>query len=537
MSTSSAGGSTSLSLSQPASSEAARPRRAQPAHASAIRGDHQESPFAGRSSRRLAARLGASPPTSCSLSSTRRVDRSAALRCRPRAPRHIRRARPARRPSQAARRRESRAPAPRTPGLLDVEQLQRLVVLALSGSAGGPARSCATCASSASFDCRRPAAAASSPRRSLPASTCCLASSRRPAACTASSACSPARSVERACRPASTSLPSSASEVRVHLRGLLGLRGRGTSASSASRRAAPSPSAMPREDPAPVLAPPVAQRFFLFAIGQIVFDHGSVICCSVSAVRAVAAEPRAELVGDLVPGQLDLRRFGAQGLETDDAPFGFGVAEDQRQMRAALVGALQLRLEAAAAAVGSRCAAPAPHRAGVPPAPGPRPRPLAGDHEVHVRREPPASRRAAARSSRHDALLAQRPADGRRGLTAELRDQPVVASAGAHRILRAELGRHPLENGVRVVVEPAHQARIRRRSGCRPRRGDGTGRRSAGAIPRRGTRVSIGAPAMTSCSSGFLLSRMRSGLPSSRRRLSSSSRALCAVKYSTSLSR
>ena len=45
-------------------------------------------------------------------------------------------------------------------------------------------------------------------------------------------------------------------------------------------------------------------------------------------------------------------------------------------------------------------------------------------------------------------------------LAAQLRDQAVVAAAGAHRTLRAELGRQPLENGVRVVVEPAHQARV-----------------------------------------------------------------------------
>ena len=59
---------------------------------------------------------------------------------------------------------------------------------------------------------------------------------------------------------------------------------------------------------------------------------------------------------DAVPGQLDLRRFHAQGFQTDDAPFGFRVAENQRQMRPALVGAFQLRFEAAAAAIASRCA-------------------------------------------------------------------------------------------------------------------------------------------------------------------------------------
>src|SRR6185295_32284 len=67
---------------------------------------------------------------------------------------------------------------------------------------------------------------------------------------------------------------------------------------------------------------------------------------------ASATEPRGNLVCDAVPCQLDLRRFHAQGFQTDDAAFGFRLAENQRQMRPALVGALELRFEAAAAAMG-----------------------------------------------------------------------------------------------------------------------------------------------------------------------------------------
>src|SRR6185437_12583750 len=51
-------------------------------------------------------------------------------------------------------------------------------------------------------------------------------------------------------------------------------------------------------------------------------------------------------------------------------------------------------------------------------------------------------------------------ADGRRGVTAELGDQPVVAAAGAYGILGAGGGGDPLEHGAVVVVEAAHQARI-----------------------------------------------------------------------------
>src|SRR6185369_2201842 len=61
---------------------------------------------------------------------------------------------------------------------------------------------------------------------------------------------------------------------------------------------------------------------------------------------------------------------------------------------------------------------------------------------------------------RHQAFLAQRPADRRGRFATKLCDQPVVAAARTNGSLRAELGGQPLENGVRIVVEPAHQARI-----------------------------------------------------------------------------
>ena len=59
-----------------------------------------------------------------------------------------------------------------------------------------------------------------------------------------------------------------------------------------------------------------------------------------------------------------------------------------------------------------------------------------------------------------DALDAERPADGRRVATAELRNEAVVAAARAHGGLGAELVRDPLEHRARVVVETAHESRI-----------------------------------------------------------------------------
>src|SRR5690606_14123312 len=47
-----------------------------------------------------------------------------------------------------------------------------------------------------------------------------------------------------------------------------------------------------------------------------------------------------------------------------------------------------------------------------------------------------------------------------RGPAAELLDEPIVASAGADRALRAEPVRDPLEDRARVVIEPAHEPRV-----------------------------------------------------------------------------
>ena len=62
---------------------------------------------------------------------------------------------------------------------------------------------------------------------------------------------------------------------------------------------------------------------------------------------------------------------------------------------------------------------------------------LAGKDEVDIR---PSRERHAALDPQQldDAFLAERPADGRCGLAAQLRDQTVVATAGTDSVLRAQ---------------------------------------------------------------------------------------------------
>ena len=57
-------------------------------------------------------------------------------------------------------------------------------------------------------------------------------------------------------------------------------------------------------------------------------------------------------------------------------------------------------------------------------------------------------------------LDAGRPADPRHRRPAHQLDQPVITPAGQHRALRAEIGRDELEDGVRVIIEAAHQPRV-----------------------------------------------------------------------------
>ena len=121
------------------------------------------------------------------------------------------------------------------------------------------------------------------------------------------------------------------------------------------------------------------------------------------------------------------------------------------------------------------------------------------------------------------------PADRRRVRAAERFDQAVVAAAGDHRALRAEAVGDELERGVAVIIEAAHQPRVARPRRRRRRRARRSPRRRSPPPRRSGNRRSLGAlGADRAGRCGSLLSRMRSGLRSSRATLSSRQVALGA---------
>ena len=96
-------------------------------------------------------------------------------------------------------------------------------------------------------------------------------------------------------------------------------------------------------------------------------------------------------------------------------------------------------------------------------------------------------------------------------LAAELLEQSVVAAAAGNRALRAQAIGHPFEHRAVVIVESAHEPRVRPR-------------RHAGVVEQRFepskcasdlsamNSIIFGAPAMSASSAGFLLSRIRKGL-------------------------
>ena len=86
---------------------------------------------------------------------------------------------------------------------------------------------------------------------------------------------------------------------------------------------------------------------------------------------------------------------------------------------------------------------------------------LAVDDDIHVRgRRRPVCWAACPSSSTTRSTPIAKPTPG--SLPAELRDEPIVAAAGAHRILGAQRIGNPFEYRAGVVIEPAHQARIDR---------------------------------------------------------------------------
>ena len=152
-----------------------------------------------------------------------------------------------------------------------------------------------------------------------------------------------------------------------------------------------------------------------------------------------------------------------------------------------------------------------------------------------ARRRRPATKTSAVGSHRglverqQDPLDPGRPAARRRSAARRALDQPVVAPAAAD--LRdwapSALGVE-LEDGARVVVEPADEGRVDLVVDPRPGRAGRAPRRSA-RRPRSSSRSSIvGALAITACVPSSLESKARSGFSSIRSRTSSASSASCA---------
>ena len=119
-----------------------------------------------------------------------------------------------------------------------------------------------------------------------------------------------------------------------------------------------------------------------------------------------------------------------------------------------------------------------------------RPRPTASaaapaEHDVDVRTALVRNQPLQAHQL-DDPFLTERPADRRHGVAAELAHESVVAAARADGILRAEVRRDPLEDGARIVIEAAHQARVEHEIDPRRRATAHTASRSARRTRDRG---------------------------------------------------
>src|SRR5260370_5893050 len=162
---------------------------------------------------------------------------------------------------------------------------------------------------------------------------------------------------------------------------------------------------------------------------------------------------------DLGDGPFLLRQLLAQSFHRDHAPGRFVIPQNDRKLCAALVRALELRLETPAAEIDLQCEA----RPGVAQLLRQFEtcdlRAFPRQHQINLR--PVAVQAQSLLFEEHDdPLLPHGPADTRRAGSAQLGHQAVVASAGAHGTLRTERIRRPLENRSGVAVESADQVRF-----------------------------------------------------------------------------
>ena len=136
---------------------------------------------------------------------------------------------------------------------------------------------------------------------------------------------------------------------------------------------------------------------------------------------------------------------------------GLVLADDYCERRPARIGFFHLHLEAAAAAVLHHRQALVTQLLGHAEGHAVGGTALVHDIDFALGR---GLRRARFLHQRKQPLQPHGKTAGRRGLAADLLEQPVVASAAAHRALGAQAVGHPLEHGEIVVVQTAHHARV-----------------------------------------------------------------------------
>eukprot|EP00611_Tribonema_gayanum_P012703 TRINITY_DN2336_c0_g1_i3.p1 TRINITY_DN2336_c0_g1~~TRINITY_DN2336_c0_g1_i3.p1 ORF type:complete len:704 (-),score=109.00 TRINITY_DN2336_c0_g1_i3:16-2127(-) len=219
----------------------------------------------------------------------------------------------------------------------------------------------------------------------------------------------------------------------------------------------------------PVFLPPAAQVFdlgFVVVMGaHVSFSLGGEKAASSGCsdderkLRDSERESAAEFRSHIRSGAREGVAFAAQGFYLNGVGRRLVVADHQRVTGTGVVGALQLRLQTAAAGIEhqpqirelvaqrfrqlqrlslGRCSHPADVDL----------RRIRGDRDLlhaHQQDQP---------------LDAETEADAGGLRAAKLLDQTVVTAASADRALRAELVGDPLEHRVRVVIEPTDQPRI-----------------------------------------------------------------------------
>src|SRR5258708_121093 len=219
---------------------------------------------------------------------------------------------------------------------------------------------------------------------------------------------------------------------------------------------------MPKNAAAPTSTPPINHG----AYSTIKCLTASSCSSSVKYSSAMASplpafktqqDPQAFI--DLDDGAFLLRHLLAQTFHRDHAPGHFVIPQNDRKLCAALIRALELRLEAPAAEIDLQCEV----RPGVAQLLRQFEtcdlRAFPRQHKLNLSRGAPEAQPLLSEELAVP-LMPEGPADPRGAGAAQLGHQAVVASSGTHGTLRTERVRRPLENRSGVVVESADQVRL-----------------------------------------------------------------------------